>query len=109
MRAKAYSDEFMRLVLLKICSHNEEISRDCPTRFRYTGSIGLLRRAIGSVGGSRKNAEPGFELKADYIEHPLKQERCSRRFVILCVIGFFVFKTVAEKYPNEADADFKTE
>jgi len=28
---------------------------------------------------------------------------------MLCVIGFFVFKTVAEKYPNETDADFKTE
>ena len=93
----------------KFVPHTTEYVRDCPTRFRYTGSIGLLHHAVGSVGGGRENEEPDFELKANYIEHPLKRERCSRRFVMLCVIGFFVFQTVAEKYPNETDADFKTE
>jgi len=33
-----------------------------PTRYRYTGSAELLHHAFGSVGGSRKKAEPDFEF-----------------------------------------------
>lgn len=52
----------------------------------------MPHHAVGSVGGGRENAEPDFELKADYIEHPLRREHCPRRFVVLCVIGFLFFK-----------------
>ena len=33
-----------------------------PTRYRHTGSAELLHHAFGSVGGSRKKAEPDFEF-----------------------------------------------
>ena len=52
----------------------------------------LLHHAFGSVGGSRKKAEPDFEFSEPITYNiTLKRELCSRQFLMLCVIGSFCF------------------
>lgn len=47
-----------------ICSFNLEISRDNPTRYRYTGSIELIHTPLVLLAGADIETEPVFESQS---------------------------------------------